>query len=458
MQLDTDRASLDEIERTPTLRSLPKKTRRVMNAAALGFYVDVIDIYLPTVVLAPAIVFFAPPGTSLASSTTMFYIIFAATLIARPFGAVVFGHIADTVGRRRSVSIAIPCVAIATLAMAVLPGYASLGIGAYVMMLIIRFVGGFFMGGATAGLPALAMESSPKHLRGAVGAYTNIGYPLGAATISVAAAVLLHYLPANGIGSAYVQWGWRIPFVLGALATFGFLIYFRRVAAESLPVDTEAKATTRRHRPLAELTKGRNRRSLIQILVMMSGVWLGFHAISSAVPGVLVNYLGQSASTVSQGLVAANVVLALCYFGYGALGQRVGRRKVLMWAGVSVTTVAASLYAVALLNASNGGSGLITMALIGVCIILVAGIFPVSVTYITERFPTNVRASGFAVGYSVATVLPALYSFYMLGLEIWVPYSYTPVVLVVIAGCLITYGAWLGPETRDVDMDAVEQD
>ncbi|MEV6140040.1 MFS transporter [Nocardia sp. NPDC051990] len=429
-----------------------------MNAAALGFYVDVIDIYLPTVVLAPAIIFFAPPDSSLATSTTMFYIIFAATLLARPFGAVVFGHIADTVGRRRSVSIAIPCVAALTLAMAALPGYSSIGIVAYVLMLAVRFMGGFFMGGATAGLPALAMESSPKNLRGVVGAYTNIGYPLGAATISVAAAIVLHYLPANGIGSSYVQWGWRMPFVLGAVATLGFLIYFRKVVTESLPAESQEKGTTPRRRPLMELTRGQNRRSLIHIFIMMSGVWLGFHAISSAVPGVLVNYLGQSASTVSQGLVAANIILAFCYFGYGALGQRIGRRKVLMWAGVSVTTLGASLYAVALLNASNGGSGVVTMALIGICIILAAGIFPVSVTYITERFPTSVRATGFAVGYSVATMLPALYSFYMLGLEFLVPYSYTPVILVVIAGCLTTYGAWMGPETRDVDLDSVGTD
>ncbi|WP_027943696.1 MFS transporter [Amycolatopsis taiwanensis] len=434
---------------------LSRDQRRVVHAATIGFFVDVVDIYLPTVVLAPAMAYFQPPGSAVATSTTMFYVVFAVTLLARPVGSVIFGHIADSVGRRAATTIAIPGVAVCTLLTAALPGYAAWGIGAYVLLTVIRFVGGIFMGGATAGLTPLAMEVTPKPMRGLVGGYTNIGYPLGAATISLVTTVMLKLVPAHGAGSPYVEWGWRIPFIFGGLLALAYVVYFRRVVGESPLWQGASTGSGPKRRPLAELMRGRNRRSLLQVLLLMTGIWMGFHAITSAVSGVLVTYLDRPASTVTSSLMIANVVLAACYFGYAVLGQRIGRRRLLIGGGVSVATLGAGLYAIALANADHGGSLAITMVLVGVCMVLATGLFPVVCTYITERFPTEVRSTGWAVGYQVAVILPSLYSFYMLGLGNLMPYVYTPVVLVVIGGVIVAIGAWLGPETRDIDLEEV---
>lgn len=443
-------------EPTPVIEQrLTRDQRQVIRAATIGFFVDVVDIYLPTVVLAPAIVYFSPSSSTVAASTTMFYVVFVVTLLARPIGSVIFGHLSDSVGRRRATSIAIPGVAVCTLAISVLPGYSSLGIGAYILLTALRLVGGIFMGGATAGLTPLAMEVSPKRLRGRVGGYINIGYPLGGALISLVTAVMLWLMPAHGAGSPYVEWGWRIPFVVGGMLAAAYVVYFRRIVAESPLWRDAAAAPVSKRRPLMKLIQGGNRRSLFQVLLLMTGVWLGFYAITSAVPGVLVTYLGKETSIVTYGLVIANIVLAVCYFGYAQLGQLIGRRRLLIFAGISVATLGAGLYALALFNAVAGGSMVLTMVLVGVCMVLATGVFPVAVTYITERFPTAVRSSGYAVGYSVAIILPALYSFYMLGLASVLPYVYTPVVLVVLGGLVMTAGAWLGPETKDVDLDNI---
>lgn len=438
----------------PAAPSMTPDQRRVVRAATIGFFVDVVDIYLPSIVLAPAMAFFSPPSSAAAASTTMFYVVFVVTLLARPVGSVIFGHVADSFGRRQATVVAIPGVAVCTMLIAALPGYASWGISAYVLLTILRFVGGIFMGGATAGLTPLAMEVSPKPLRGRIGGYINIGYPLGGAVISLLTAGMLWLMPSHGPTSPYVQWGWRIPFLFGGLIAAAYVIYFRRVVAES-PLWGAAAAVPKSQRrgPLSQLLRGSNRRSLLQVLVLMTGIWLSFYAITSASPGLLETYLGKSSSTVTYGLVVANLALAVSYFGYAELGQRIGRRTLLLGSGVIVSTVGAGLYFVALRNAVAGGSLVFTMVLIGVCMTLATAVFPVAVTYITERFPTAVRSSGYAVGYSMAIVVPAMYSFYMLGLGKFMPYAYTPVVLVVIGGLVLALGAWMGPHTNDVDLD-----
>lgn len=283
-----------------------------------------------------------------------------------------------------------------------------------------------------------------------------MGYPLGAAFISILTAAMLWFMPSQGAGSAYVEWGWRVPFLVGAMLALAYVIYFRRVVAESPLWQKTTNNSVSKRRPLMELIQGTNRRSLLQVFVLMTGIWLGFYAITTATPGLLENYLGMSSSTVTYGLAVANVVLAACYFGYAHLGQRFGRRRLLIGAGLSVATLAAGLFALALFNADSGGSLILTMITIGICMVLATGVFPVAVTYLTERFPTAVRSSGYAIGYSVAIIMPALYSVYMLGLGTILPYLYTPVVLVVLAGLLMIIGAWLGPETKHVDLDDIK--
>src|SRR5277367_5598390 len=135
--------------------------RRAVGAAYFGFFVDMFEVYLPIAVLAPALVYFVPEGLSSATRATLFYMVFAASLISRPIGAVIFGHLGDRLGRRRTILISVGGFGVVTLLIAALPGYAAWGNYAIAALLILRLLDGVFVGGEYTAANPLAMEYSP---------------------------------------------------------------------------------------------------------------------------------------------------------------------------------------------------------------------------------------------------------------------------------------------------------
>jgi len=110
------------------------------------------------------------------------------------------------------------------------------------------------------------------------------------------------------------------------------------------------------------------------------------------------------------------------------------------------------LYFLLVQHALSGGSLWGTALIVIAFDVLVVSPWGIVTTYISERFPTHVRASGYGIGYSAAVVIPAFAGFYLLWLSHLMPYAYTPMVMLMVAGALIMAGALLGPETRDVEL------
>lgn len=153
------------------------RVKSAVFGAWLGFYVDLFDIYLPIVVLAPAIGYFLSPelgttGTALVSGS-----IFAATLVGRPLGAAIFGHFADTIGRKRTAEISVMGFGIATLLIGLLPGYQQWGVAAVILLIALRFVDGIFLGGEYTAANPLAMEYSPREKRGLYSGLIDSAFP-----------------------------------------------------------------------------------------------------------------------------------------------------------------------------------------------------------------------------------------------------------------------------------------
>src|ERR1700761_9563173 len=121
--------------------------RRAVRAAYFGFFVDMFEVYLPVAVLAPALVYFLPPGLSASTNATIFSVVFAISLMGRPIGSMVFGHFGDRLGRRRITLISVGSFAVATLLVAALPGYAAWGGASIALLLILRLANGVFIGG-----------------------------------------------------------------------------------------------------------------------------------------------------------------------------------------------------------------------------------------------------------------------------------------------------------------------
>jgi MFS family permease len=435
---------------TPAVDEMPEEGRKALLGAWIGFFVDMFDIYLPVVALAPAAAYFEASDVSDVTAAIISGMIFAATLIGRPIGAIVFGHFGDRVGRRRMAIIAVTGFGFTTLAIAALPGYESLGLTAIVLLIVLRFVDGIFLGGEYTSATPLALEYSPKRKRGLNGAFIMTGYPLAYCTIALLTYGLLRILPAEGLDSPYVQWGWRVPFVFGALLAFAFVFWYSKHVKESAAWESAEKTEA----PLLELLKGPNLKNFLQVFTLMSGIWLGLNMVSAVLPRLLSDPVGLADTQVTVVLIISYAVLALAYIGAGVLSQRVGRRLYFLWAGAVTATLAPLLYGLIVGGAITGLTGVV-LATIVLNIIVLAG-WGVVTTYINERFHVGIRASGYGVGYSLAVIIPAFYAFYQAGLAAVMPIEFTPLVLLSIAGLLILIGSALGPETRDVDMSVGE--
>jgi MFS family permease len=421
------------------------RAKNAVRGAFIGFFVDMFDIYLPIVVLQPALIYFVAPEMGTVAKSIVSGSIFAATLIGRPIGAFIFGHFADVIGRRRTTIIAVTGFGVATLLMALLPGYQQWGMAAVSLFIVLRLVDGVFLGGEYTSANPLAMEYSPKEKRGLYSAYVMSGYPLAFAAISAITTVLLFLLPADDINSPYVQWGWRIPFLIGATLAFAFLIYFVRSVRESELFEESGGSEA----PLRSLFRGQNLRNFLQVFVLMTGFWLTLQTIAAILPGLLGDPVGLSKTNQTITLVVANVVLVGGYLAAGVIGQRIGRRPFLSAIGLIMAVVGAFFYYL-LLNAAPQNLFLVIL-LATIVTVLIGSPWGLATAYITERFHTDVRASGFGIGYSLAVILPSFYAYYQAGLASFMPFEYTVLVLVVVGGLLIVAGAMWGPETKDVD-------
>lgn len=423
-----------------------RKTRNAVGGAFAGFFVDMFDVYLPIVALAPAAVYFQATGVSPGTAGLISALIFVAALIGRPFGALIFGHFGDRVGRRRTVIVSVGGFGVVTLIIALMPGYEQIGLTAIVALIALRFLDGIFLGGEYTAASPLAMEYSPKEKRGLYSAFIMSGFPLAYVAISLLTLLMLNIAPADGIDSPYVQWGWRIPFVVGALLAFGFVLYYVKYVSESEVWEDSEHSSA----PIRELLQGANLRSFLQVFVMMTGLWLTLYMITAALPGLLKSEVGLSAMQTTTTVLIANVVLTLGYVAAGILSQRTGRRPFFIAFGIVAAVLGSACYAW-LVNLSAADFGLVIVLAV-IVNLLVVSCWGVVVAYINERFHTGVRASGFGLGYSLAVIIPSFYAFYQIWLEALMPARYTPLALLVIGGLLMAIGAAMGPETRDVDI------
>jgi MFS family permease len=150
-------------------------------------------------------------------------------------------------------------------------------------------------------------------------------------------------------------------------------------------------------------------------------------------------------------MAVESVVVAFSFVLWGLTSQRWGRRPFYIVYGLVMAVVGAGLYAVLVSSRPALLGVMVLTPLVGVATV---GSFGPIAAYLTERFPAELRATGFGVGYSLALVIPAFYAFYLTGLRHVVAYEIAPVILVVVAGALVVIGAVLGPETRDAVLTA----
>jgi MFS family permease len=422
------------------------RVRAAVAGASFGFFVDMFDVYLPVVALTPAMNYFLPPTVSPGQRAIVTALIFVATLIGRPLGSMIFGHLADRVGRRRVTLWSVMGCGVCTGLIAMLPGYHQWGLVAVGLMVALRLVDGVFLGGQYTGATPLAMEVSPTGRRGWYGGLVGMGFPLAYCAIALSTLLVLRIAPAGGPTSAYSQWGWRVPFIVGALLSVVFTVYYARTVAES----ESWRAAKKSRNPLLEVIAGSERRNFIQVFVMMSGIWFASNMASGLLPSALQFQAHVSATQVTGALVLVQAVHAVLFPVFGMLSDRYGRRRFLAWNGLAIGVVCAVGFASL---AWGWWSGFLPVLLLTGVIRLSGGsTFAVTPSYLCERFPVRTRGSGYGLGYGLPLVLTSFYAYYQDWLGHLMPGPYTAVVLLVLGGALVLVGALLGPETNRVDL------
>ncbi|MFF1568058.1 MFS transporter [Streptomyces sp. NPDC058293] len=376
---------------------------RVGMAAGVGTSLEFYDfaIYGTAAALVFGDVFFKTGdawfGTFMSLAT------FAIGFLVAPLGAALFGSLGDRRGRKLALLAAFVTMGLSTLAMGILPGYATIGVAAPVLLVLLRLCHGLARGGENAGAAVFAIEHAPAGRRGLYGSFVAIGSPVGMILANLAFALVL-LLPNDSV----TGWGWRIPFLLGGLvAVVG--LWIRKGVAES-PAFEEMKATTEAserqpvaHSPLSEVLRTNWRRVLLT-----AGVNIGLNASTFALVTFMLSYATadapQGLGLPREPIVNGSIVALVCHAALNVvsawLSDRVGRKPVMI-AGALLSL----LSALVMFHVTAVG----TVAAVNTAVIIgfsVTGIlFGPLYTYFAELYPREQRQSGLGIGYHLGAVL-----------------------------------------------------
>lgn len=432
-------------------RALPPEGRAALRAGVVGNFIDNIHVFLPVTALAPAMLVIAGPSATASAAA----LIIVAMLLGRPVGGVVFGRIADRMGRTRTTRLAIAGTAACALAIALVPTHQVLGPGTVALILALRFLGGIFVAGEYSAAIPLAMEWSRPRRRGLMSGLILSMAPWAQATIAFAVAALLAALGPE----QYAVWGWRALFVAGAALSIGMMLYYRRHVVDA-PQARRAPASAAPSAPrpgLRSLLTGRWASAFWAAFVLMTGLWLLTDSTVLLLTARLTTDSPIAPEAVPLVMGAASIAQALVMALAGHLSSLVGRRRllvawgavagilgpVLWWAAVTAPTLAVAALLAALLQVAT-----------------VSAYGPVA-AYLSERFPTAIRSTGYGSAYSLSLVLPALYPFYVPALEPLLGRHATVMGMAALGGLLVVVGALLGPRLSpreiDADLDTVAE-
>ncbi|MSS44767.1 MHS family MFS transporter [Cutibacterium sp. WCA-380-WT-3A] len=424
---------------------MPPQGRAALRAGVIGNWIDNIHVFLPLTALAPAMAVVAGPS----AGASVGALVVIAMLLGRPLGGMIFGRISDRLGRTRTTRLAIAGTATCAGLIAVMPTHELIGAWTIGLILVLRFLGGIFVAGEYSAAIPLAMEwSSPKKRGLASGVILSMA-PWAQASIAFAVAVALAALGPD----RYAAWGWRVLFVIGAAMSVGMIVYYSRCVYDA-PLFHRANTTREAWRTptpgVREVVAGRWASAFWQVFTLMTGLWLLTDTTVLILTARLRTDAGLTATATSWVMGVASVGQAVFMALAGHWSTRVGRRRLLVCWGVSATVLGPLLWWGAMRSTSAGVAALFALAL---QVATVSAYGPVS-AYLSERFPTEVRSTGYGMGYSLSLILPALYPFYLPGLETVFGRLGAVLVLVILGGMLVVLGAALGPRLSASDIDA----
>jgi len=377
--------------------SVPRNSpTRVATASFIGTAIEFYDFYVYATAAALVIgpVFF-PQGAGMAQTLSAF-ITFGIAFLARPLGSLLFGHFGDRIGRKSTLVASLLLMGISTTLIGLLPGYASIGVWAPILLCLLRFGQGLGLGGEWGGAALLATENAPPGKRAWFGMFPQLGPSIG-------------FLMANGLFLAlalllddeqFRAWGWRIPFLLSALLVVVGL--YVRLSLHETPVFAEAMARREKLRlPMVE-TFGKHGKAVLLGALSMVVCYALFYISTVFSLSYGVKNLGYSRQEFLGLLCVAVLFMALATPLSAWLADRFGRKPVL-----AVSAIAALLSGFAMEPLLTHGSSQAVGLFLALELFLMGMTFGPMGALLPEIFPTQVRYTGASAAYNLGGILGA---------------------------------------------------
>ncbi len=368
-----------------TRAGIPLSQWRVIVLSSLGGALEFYDFVIYSVFAQYIGAAFFPASDPL-TSLILSFSVFAVGYLFRPLGGIVFSHFGDRYGRRLVFIVAILTMSMATLAMGVLPTFATWGIGASVLMVLLRLVQGFCLGGELPGAITYVVETAPRSAGFAAG-FIFFCVNSGVALASLLSLTVHTFLLPDQVA----QWGWRLGFLFGGFA--GLLSFYLRLSLEETP-EFALMRQGRAKRPFIEVIRAYPVQVLIAIAALTATA--GFNGLLFAMPAFLSRVMGYSPLIAIKAQNVCLLVLSFGLLGAAKLGDRIPRRYI-MAAGALLLAVLSFPF----FNAAGSHRfGILPLfAGAGLVASLVSG--PMS-AIAADLFPTRIRFTGVALSYNLA--------------------------------------------------------
>ena len=377
----------------------PQQMRRVLFSSFLGSAVEFYDflLYGTAAALVFGQLFFSdlsPVVATIASFGTL-----AVGYIVRPLGGVIFGHFGDRIGRKSMLVLTMSIMGAASFAIGLLPTYATIGALAPILLILLRLIQGFAVGGEWGGAALMALEHSDEKKRGFSASFANMGAPAGAVLSTVVLAIVT-LLP----GDAFLSWGWRIPFLLSAVLV-GIGLYVRLKVTESPLFEQEVitavavDPAVKKRLPIIDVL----RTNPVSVLLGI-GAGLGAFALQALMATFALTIGvqgGLTRSTVLWLYAAGSLLQIFALPAYAALSDRIGRRPVMI-SGCLAAVVA--VYPILLLIDSGSALGVLLGFVVAMPLVQAAMYGPLA-AFTTEIFATSNRYTGASLGYQLSSTL-----------------------------------------------------
>jgi MFS family permease len=430
--------------------AIPTGLKRVVVASMAGTVVEWYEFFLYGT--AATLVFnkvFFSASTSELDAILAAFVTYAVGFAARPLGGIVFGHFGDKYGRKKLLQFSILLVGVATFLMGCLPTFGQIGYWAPALLVVLRFIQGFAVGGEWGGAVLLVAEHSPNKQRGFWASWPQAGVPAG----NMLATIVLLLLTNALSEASFLSWGWRVAFWLSAVVVL--IGYYIRTKVTDAPIFVAAQQEAERIKETSFTVFEvlvRYPRGVFTAMGLRFGENIMYYLVVTFSITYLKTQVHANTTAILAYLLVAHVVHFIAIPLVGRLADRYGRRPVYF-----VGAIACGSWGFFAFPMMNSGNYVIITAAVTIGLVFHAIMYAPQPAIMAEMFPTRMRYSGVSLGYQVTAIVAGSLAPIIAVKLLEIYHSPVPIALYLAAACFVTLVAVVvSRETKGIDLKSLD--